>query len=363
MEKSLEAHRICDIKTLKISSQYPRTAGKNARLGVHGNGPKTQIRVITTDQGAVGWGLSWSDNNVLSDVIGKNVAELFDPEVGVIAKEAMPLDFVLHDLAGVILDQPVYEMLGAHGETEIPCYDGAIYMDDILPEENPRGIKVVLENCQHDYELGYRAFKLKIGRGYKWMEAEEGLRRDIEVTRIVRYNFPDCQILVDANDGYTCDGILRYLDAVADCEIFWIEEPFRENRSELMRLREFLEKRSPDTLISDGESGFDIEFLLEIASDGLLDVLLMDIVGLGFTNWRKLMPKLVDADVYASPHTWGEPLKTRYASQLAAGLGNVVTVEGVPGETSDVDWSSYILKDGLMHVDDESGFGMKLLKY
>ena len=122
--------------------------------------------------------------------------------------------------------------------------------DDLLPEENPRGIQAILDNCDHDYALGYRAFKLKIGRGYRWMEVEEGLQRDIQVTQAVRQRFGGCAILVDANDGYTCDGFLHYLDAVAGCGLYWIEEPFRENREDLIRLREFLARRSPQTLIA-----------------------------------------------------------------------------------------------------------------
>lgn len=54
------------------------------------------------------------------------------------------------------------------------------------------------------------SFKLKIGRGYRWMERREGLRRDIEVTRRVREEFPDCLILVDANDGYTPELFIDY---------------------------------------------------------------------------------------------------------------------------------------------------------
>ncbi len=359
--KALEEHRISDVKTVKVKIRYPRTVGRNARAGIHGDGPTAQVRVITTDKGAVGWGLSGVGEQDMPNLIGRSVAELFDPQVGVIDEEAMPLDFPLHDLAGVILNQPIYQMLGSNGETNIPCYDGAIYMDDLLPEDNPRGIEAVLTNCRNDYDLGYRAFKLKIGRGYKWMEAEEGLQRDIEVTCKVRENFPDCQVLVDANNGYTCDGFLRYLDAVADCQIFWVEEPFHENREDLKRLREFLAKRSPNTLIADGESGYDVEFLLTLVHEELLDVLIMDIAGLGFTNWRKLMPQLIEANVCTSPHTWGNPMKSLYVSQLAAGLGNIVTIEGIPSETDDLDWNLYKLKDGLLHVPAKPGFGMKLL--
>jgi L-alanine-DL-glutamate epimerase-like enolase superfamily enzyme len=209
--------------------------------------------------------------------------------------------------------------------------------------------------------MGYRAFKLKIGRGNRWMEPEAGLRRDIEVTRAVRERYPESPILVDANDGYTCDGFLRYLEAVADCRLYWIEEPFRENREDLRRLREFVDARCPETLLADGESAPDIPFLLDLARERLLDVLLMDIAGLGFTRWRELMPALIEIGVKASPHTWGQPVKTNYTAQLTAGLGNVVTVEGVPGETIGVDRSAYRLAEGMLRVPETApGFGMRL---
>ncbi|MFP3897490.1 MAG: mandelate racemase/muconate lactonizing enzyme family protein, partial [Anaerolineales bacterium] len=355
-------HRIQDIQSFEVKTRYPRVVGRNARLGVHGRGPSTSVGMIRTDRGATGWGVATIDDAEAQQLIGRRVGDLFDPDVGVIDAQAMPLDFALHDLAGVILDQPVYEMLGARGGRAVPCYDGAIYMDDTLPKENPRGIEAVLENCRADHGLGYRAFKLKIGRGYRWMEGDEGLARDIAVTRRVREDFPDCDILVDANDGYTCEQFLVYLEAVADCDLYWIEEPFPENRKDLLCLREALVQHSPETLIVDGERDPDLCLLLELVQEGLLDVLNMDIQGLGFTTWRRWMPRLVEAGAYASPHTWGNPLKTQYAAQFACGLGGVPTVEGVPGEVKGVDWSGYRLCEGLLRIPMAPGFGMKLLE-
>jgi len=107
----------------------------------------------------------------------------------------------------------------------VAAYDGSITMDDVgLPFDE--GLARLAARCEHSQRLGHRAFKLKVGRGRRWMPAEEGLRRDIEVTRFLRNRFPECRLLVDANDGFTCDEAVAYVRAVAECELFWIEEPF-----------------------------------------------------------------------------------------------------------------------------------------
>lgn len=100
--------------------------------------------------------------------------------------------------------------------------------------------------------------------------------------------------------------------------------------------------------------------LLALGREKLLDVLLMDVSAMGFTAWRTLMPELQAAGVLGSPHAWGEPLKTLYAAQLAGGLGNVNIVEGVPGATEGVDATAYALKDGVLTLPEQPGFGLEL---
>jgi L-alanine-DL-glutamate epimerase-like enolase superfamily enzyme len=92
----------------------------------------------------------------------------------------------------------------------------------------------------------------------------------------------------------------------------------------------------------------------------LIDVIQFNIVDYGLTAWRRIMPLLRQLDVRASPHTWGCPVNTMYAAQVASGLGNVITVEGVPGATSGVDTSGYVLSEGVLSVSNDPGFGMSL---
>ncbi|PZE19836.1 mandelate racemase/muconate lactonizing enzyme family protein [Paenibacillus xerothermodurans] len=370
--EELARHIITEIRLKRLRNRYPRLYGKNARLPEHAYGSEFMIYEVTTSQGAVGWGMhrhrmpggvhiiKGTTFPATDHLIGKALAELFDPAVGVIADEAIALDFALHDLAGRVLGVPVYEMMGSGGQLSVPCYDGAIYMNDISPGQVDRGVGIILDDCQQDYDMGYRAFKVKIGRGNMWMPLEEGIRRDIEVTTAIRKHFPDCDILVDANDGYSVDDFLRYFNAVADCGLYWIEEPFRENREDLLRLKEQITKRSPSTKIADGEARPDVQQLFALAGERLVDVLLMDIDYYGFTEWRRLMPRVIDSGVQISPHNWGLKLKTHYTAQFAAGTAGVLTIEGVPDETEGVDFSGYRLQDGLLHIPSAPGFGMDL---
>lgn len=357
---SLARHHIASVEQAEITCAYPRTVGRNARLGNHGDGGKDAITVIRTDSGRTGWGLTAGRVVDPETVIGRPMDELIDPASGVLDPALQSLDFALHDLAGVLLDLPVYALLGRAGESAVTTYDGAIYFDDLDPEDEPRGIGAVLDNCAADDAAGHRAFKIKIGRGNRWMDTEAGDQRDIQVVRAVREAYPEHRLLVDANDGYSLDRMIAFLDVVADCDLYWVEEPFGDDPEWLAALRKHLDAQGSPTLIADGETDPDLDALLPVAATGDINVLLMDVVGFGLTPWRTVMPQLVEMGAKASPHAWGRPLKTLYAAQMAAGMGNIDVVEGVPGETHGVDSSAYTFAAGVITVPDRPGFGLEL---
>ncbi|MFF0345771.1 enolase C-terminal domain-like protein [Kribbella sp. NPDC004875] len=346
---TLSNHLISSITTTEIRYEYLRTIGRNSFLGSHGNGGTTTVYVIETDRGATGWGLPLSHGDPGS-LIGRRLADLIDPDRGVVDQTAMFLDYALHDLAARILDVPVYATLGAAGSPRVRCYSGGIYFDDL-----DGGLDAIRANLAQDHAFGFRDFKLKIGRGHRWMDSAAGLRRDIEVTRLARELYPDAGILVDGNDGFTVNGLFEYLDAVADCDLYWIEEPFQERRPDLQALHDHLRTLPTRPKVADGEYDPDEEHVLSLAAEGLVDIALMDVTGHGLTAWRRTMPELKSE---ASPHAWGLPLKTLYAAHLAAGLGNVPIIEGVPGHT--VGTGDYTLEDGYVVLPDRPGFGLDL---
>lgn len=361
----LENHTIRSVGFTTVKLNYPRQVGKNAQLDIHGYGPEIDVGILRTDQGVRGWGMlqSWGDERKKSAnyIKGKTVSDLFDPAVGITDKQAHTFDIVLHDLAGKILDKPVYELLGRTSPFITNCYSGMIYFDDLEPADNPAGVDKIIEECQYDYDVGYRQFKLKIGRGNKWMPHDEGLERDIEVTKLVAENFPDCDILVDANNGYSLDDTIAYLEGIGDVDLFWFEEPFHENYQDYLELRKWMLDNGKEIFLSDGEARPDKELLFGLYDKRILDVHLTDIVGYGFTRWRALIPQLTEMGISASPHAWGSLLKTYYNAHLAGGLGNFPTIEGVTCTSDDIDFGNYRLDNGQLIPSSDPGFGMKLV--
>ena len=364
----LTYHKLKDIRFDAVQLKYPRLVGKNSRLGIHGTGPNLTFCTLLTDKGAEGLGLMRGNRQeaekLFEGIKGKSVSDLFSPALGTLEERYYIFDICLHDLAGVILNKPVYALISGNERPIVTqCYSGMIYFDEMEPENKPSGLNKILENCLFDYNYGYRQFKVKIGRGGKWMAKDEGLKMDITVTKLIYENFPDCDILVDGNDAYTVDEFISYLKGIENIPLYWIEEPFRETREDYIKLRNWLDANGRrHTLLGDGEANPDFNLNMELGKDRILDVYLEDMLGYGFTPWRKLTPRLKSMGMMASPHAWGDTIKSFYVSHYVGAYGNVPTIEGVTCFSSDMDLSTYKLVRGRLTPNSSPGFGLKLWK-
>lgn len=375
--RELAQHRIRRIEWRRFRDRFPRSIGPNSRGRSVGQGGGFIVCMVTTGRDVTGWCMAGGKPMDSSRFIGTRVGDLFDVGQGIADDVPQWLDKTLHDLAERILNLPVWRMIGGAGAREVLLYSGAIYMEDVVPEDRPRGIRAVLDACLQDYEAGYRAFKLKIGRGRKWMDRGKGLQRDIEVTRSVHEHFSDCRVLVDANDAFTLEEACRYVTAVADCNLYWIEEAFEEDADSYRRLREVMEKVGCKALIAGGEArreqaqpptaygGYTqafIDRLYELAEEKLVDLFVLDLDIVGFSRWRRVMPQLRKAGVQASPHAWMWTMRTHQTARLAAGVGNIPIVEGISGQAPGIDFSAYRMRVGNLIVPDEHGFGFRIEK-
>ncbi len=361
----LKKHKITKVERVEYEYHWPRHVGKNARKGNHGHYHKNHAFKLYTDQGAMGWaeGHHRIEDKELAQLVGQSVSDLISPEKGLLRELNTHLDVALHDLMGVILQKPVYELLGANGTKRTPVYSGMIYFDELEPEDNPAGLDKILENCQWDINYGYRQLKVKIGRSGKWYPHDKGLKKDIEVMKLIRNAFPDVELLVDSNDEYSLQDTIDFLKGIQDIPLLWVEEPFRENYENGKKLRQWMDRNGFEkTLYADGEANTDHNLCMKMGEEGIMNAYLPDIRSFGFTRWRKLVPQLKAYNMLASPHTFGSMLKTHYAVHFAAAYGNVVTIEGVTCMSDDIDYGDYKIEDGKIQVSDKPGFGMKLLK-
>lgn len=360
MDMSLLDCKIVEVKAGQVRGIYPRLIGKNGKRGEHGYVCCHDIIMLKTDTGVTGWGLGYADRTLKLILEGSKVSDVFNPEIGIKHHALCGADIALHDLAGKLLGIPVSRMICPNSTMKAKCYDGAIYLSD-LTEHGDMGVEAVLKDCRAGVKAGLKDFKVKIGRGKNWMSPEEGLRRDVAIIRSIREEFPESDILVDANDMMDLETAIAFMEQVKDCSIYWVEEPFLENHKDCRAFKEYLQKESPNTLLADGEFDYDAEFVIDMAKRGLLDVLLMDPLSYGFTAWRRLVRECAGTSIKCSPHGWGTNLKAMVVAHLAAAHPEVCpTVEWAPDTTPGVDASGYSLHNGILTIPEKPGFGIEL---
>ena len=161
-----------------LPSRRSKVAGKNSRLDVHGDTANDRMLRLYTNRGIEGIGNFRANKNTVAKLLGKNPFEMKH----LLGTGTMPV----WDLLGKIKKVPAHRLLGNEGPKQVPVYDGSIYFADLLPQHSANWQNRFREEIDMGIKLGHRAFKIKIGRGIKWMKRDEGDRRDIEIVKLFR---------------------------------------------------------------------------------------------------------------------------------------------------------------------------------
>ena len=322
------------------------------------------IRIYTND-GTLGWGAgSWQATSAedAEAVLNRNPFDLLNPEVGVV-EEFRGLENALWDTIGRILGKPAYQLIGSDVSSNgLPAYDSTIYFNDLLYETKAEGLKRIEDDVKNSLANGFTACKMKIGRGNHLMERKAGLQRDIELVQLARSTAGEgFNILVDANNAYTYDEVITFLNETSNCDVFWIEEMFEEDVELYRNLKAFIQEKGLKTLIADGETRTrePLEFYDPFFEAGVIDVIQHDMKGLGVTGWQRLADMAAAHDVQCAPHNWGSLLGFFLSLQFAKTIPHFLYGE-VATLTSDViDTSGYGFTDGTFTVPDTPGLGLE----
>jgi D-galactarolactone cycloisomerase len=280
------------------------------------------------------------------------------------------LDGPLFDLIGKLTGKAAWQLIGDQARDRVDAYDGTLYFSDIwFPE---RGVNAVVDEAKEAVHSGYHAIKLKLGRGYRWMDKDAGLRRDIDVVHAVREAVgPSVRIMVDPNSGYQNDRerAWRLMTETASAKLYWMEQIFPATVADYTWLKTKMEEAGIATLIADGE-GYDgiHDFAPYLKPKRLMDVLQADIRRCGFVDQLPVNRAAEPAGAVLMPHNWGSHTGFLMALQIAKAVKNIPGAEDdrstcdvfVP-EGYEFRGGSYSVPNnpGLSHRVDESVYALK----
>ena len=334
----------------------PRTAGRNARLDVHGIQGNTNIARICAG-GHYGYGWSNLSYEAAKKLIGQNLGNMFNFDS--IKPEYKDIELPILDLIGQMHQTPVYAFYkNLMADYSVPVYDTSIYIDEPSDATDDEAVSVICDEITQGMSKGHTNFKIKVGRSNIWMDVMPGIERDIKILQAVRETAGKNAILMaDANNGYNYNLAKLFLKETKNVELYWMEEAFAEDQMLYRRLREWMKEEQFNTLIADGE-GDASRRIEEWAFEGLIDILQYDARDHGFFNWIETSKRIATHGVKAAPHNYGCYYGNFMQAHLAAALGNYTLAEWDESRVDGIDTSGYSISHGNLHVPNLPGFGL-----
>lgn len=356
--------RLTKIEAGYLAGKRPRTAGSNARLPEHGIKIREPFVRLHFEDGSSGFGFSRLNTEQAAGLVGQNLDSLISLENGVSAF-ARIINFPLWDALGQRTNKPVYQLVAkadfvSSSPFTVPCYDTSLYFDDLHLAADKAAVELIASEARAGYDRGHRAFKIKVGRGALHMPLVEGTQRDIAIVRGVREVVgAGLPIMIDANNGYNVNLVKWVLSETADCEIYWLEEPFHEDRILYEGLHQWLAEQHLSVLIADGEGQASLT-LMNWAQAGVIDVVQYDLRDEGFDFWLKTGHQLDTWGRKSAPHNYGSCFGNYATCHLASAIQNFTFVEWDQIDLIGLDSSGYEIKTGRVQVPNIPGFGLRL---
>jgi L-alanine-DL-glutamate epimerase-like enolase superfamily enzyme len=343
----------------QVTSFRNKVAGKNARLDVHGDRATDRMVRLYTNHGVEGFGNCRAGEKEVAQLLGKNPLDLYQAAyrtmTGPLGVGTMPL----WDLAGKVLQKPVYELLGGRGPNKVPTYDASIYFADLLPEFAGDWRERFRNEIDMGRKLGHRAFKIKIGRGSKWMPRTEGDARDVDVVKLIRAHAgPDVQLMVDANNGYDLAGTKRFLEQAGPLNLTFVEEMFPETVDDCLALKEFIRTNGWKTLLADGETQHELAAYKPFIEAQAIDVFQGDMNHFGIEGLMSEASWTEAKQLRIAPHNWGSLVGYFMELHLARAIPNCLFAEHDPLTTGVLRSDGYSIENGSATVPSSPGFGL-----
>ncbi|MCS5734340.1 mandelate racemase/muconate lactonizing enzyme family protein [Herbiconiux daphne] len=290
--------------------------------------------VVRDDEGAEGFGFSWTpsigahaaqallDHDIAAFAVGRSSdPEVLWPELwrhlheagsGGLTTIAMAgLDLALWDLSARRTSSGLVETLG--GQRSRPeVYGSGVNLHYSLDE--------LMAQAGRWVDAGFDAVKMKVG--------SPRLADDVERVSAVRDTIgPGRRLMIDANQRWNIDQAERALDALAEFDLAWIEEPLRADD---LPAHVLLRERTT-VPIALGENVHTRYRFDEFLRAGVVDVVQPNAVRVGgITAFREIAALAESFGVQVAPH-----LLLELSGQLAATFDSPTLVESVEDASFD----------------------------
>ena len=351
--------RITRVVGFNVESRRSKIAGKNSRLDVHGDRATDRMLRIFTNSGLEGVGNCRAERDEAAALLGRNPFDLYQPDhnrmVGPLGAETMPL----WDLLGRTVDKPIHALLGGGGPEHVPVYDGSLYFADLLPQYERSWRDRFRQEIDMGKAAGHSAFKVKVGRGAKWMSREEGDARDRQVLRVIREHGGDEILLgIDANNGYDLDGTKRFFEEVGELNIAFAEEMFPEVVEQVLELKAFLKDKGFETLVADGETQGELEVFKPFIEAKAIEIYQADMNRFGFEGILTEAAWAKEQGLMVAPHNWGSLVGFYMQLHVGRAITNFYRAEHDPLSNEILVAESYDIDNGTATLPQEPGAGI-----
>lgn len=261
------------------------------------------------------------------------------------------VDNALWDLAGKIMGQPVYKLLGGYSNRVRVYAAGGYYAEG-------KTIEDLVKETESNVAEGFTAVKMKVG-GWRFGVSME---TDVERVKAVREAVGDeIDIMVDANNAWNAYEAKRFAKHVEPYHPFWFEEPVHPDD-----LDGSLELKASTVIpIASGENEFTRYGFRDLIARRAVDIIQADpnVAG-GLTEIRKIAAMSDAYHLHFAPHG-GHILGGHAVAAFPNGLivecyASKASPYGDPDPPPSLYTDPLEMKDGWIEIPDRPGFGMEI---
>ncbi|MFC6614492.1 mandelate racemase/muconate lactonizing enzyme family protein [Halopenitus salinus] len=296
---------------------------------------------------------------------------------GKVVTAASGIEIALWDVAGKILDLPVYQLLGSKYRDEVrlycDCHAGEAFETEdgytAYADEDAYAPGAYAAEAERVAGMGFDALKFDLDvpmdndpdpyNGRLSNAAIEHKRRVVEAVRdAIGY---EIDLAFDCHWDYTVESAKRLSHELAEYDLMWLEDVVPpENMDAQIEVT-----GSTRTPIATGENRFRVHELSELIYEHGVDILTPDptTVG-GLAETMRIADRAEENYMPISPHNVCSPVGTVACVHLGAAIPNFDYLEY---HALEVDWwddllvrDEPLIEDGRIAVPEEPGLGIEL---